>query len=534
MSETLANFQEDRLRDDAVQRRSFADLIFFYAVQRNFTRLSALEHELESDGDRLIFDLLQGVDPVRLVERAGSGSGPWVHYTLAKALLRKQRFDETLQVIEASLSKGVPGTSVLNLTARCMARAGLRAQACGLTEISLELAPQQRDIKALQDAIHAGMELHGDLYLSPLPKRRSVSFYLPVYNVEAYIREAIEGLLAQSYPLDAICVIDDGTTDRAMDIAAAYPVTPLAHGENRGLAAARNTAFHHLASPFVGAIDADAVPDPRYTQHIMMELENGAPDVAGVGGRLHERYGDTPADRWRAAHLCQDQGAVRIHPPEFLFGSNTIYHRQRVLEVGGFDERYRSNWEDVDLSKRLLAAGYTFTFTPHAQAYHLRRDTPASVLRTLWNWAAVKREQSGALDSPNAVLEEMPNTLQRSINLINHDMETERSSIAYVDLLYFFHETFLNLDYCVRHGMLEPGPVRHLQNRLLDSIQSLDRRHGGKLYAKVLSDSAALLMDGVEPLNLKAEHALVLERSLAELERVYAAVSPELYGILIQ
>jgi glycosyltransferase involved in cell wall biosynthesis len=51
-----------------------------------------------------------------------------------------------------------------------------------------------------------------------------VSVIIPVYNRDRYLAEAIESVLAQTYPAIELIVVDDGSSDRSTEIAQSYPV----------------------------------------------------------------------------------------------------------------------------------------------------------------------------------------------------------------------------------------------------------------------------------------------------------------------
>jgi GT2 family glycosyltransferase len=92
------------------------------------------------------------------------------------------------------------------------------------------------------------------------------------------------------------------------------------------------------------------------------------------------------ADRWRRAHMPQEWGEALVRNPKFLFGCNNIFRRTSVLDAGGYDETMRTNGEDCDLSRRLLANGWELIYEPGARATHLRRDSVKSILDTYWRW----------------------------------------------------------------------------------------------------------------------------------------------------
>jgi GT2 family glycosyltransferase len=215
-----------------------------------------------------------------------------------------------------------------------------------------------------------------------------LTVYIPCYNAAPHIAGAIRALLEQTRPADELLVIDDGSSDNTVELASQFPVRIILHEKNKGLAAARNTAFASASHEFVGAIDADVFPARDWLENLLAPFAD--PRVAGTGGRLLEAFQKTPADAWRAVHLSQDLGTERlefVHPThKRLGGFGTIFRKQAVESVGGYNEKYRTNYEDVDLCARLLAAGHKLVFEPRAVAYHQRRDSIRSVIRTAWRW----------------------------------------------------------------------------------------------------------------------------------------------------
>ena len=217
-----------------------------------------------------------------------------------------------------------------------------------------------------------------------LPAIPQVSLYIPCYNAERYIAACIEGVLAQTRRADELLVIDDGSKDRTVEIAARYPVRVVPHEANRGLGAARNPAFRNAQHELVAALDADCVPEPEWLERLLAHFSD--PAIAGAGGRVEEAIQDSPADRWRKQHMPQHWGDAPVHNPRFLFGADTIYRKSAVLEAGGYDERCRTNGEDSDISARISARGGVTIYDPDARAQHQRHDGVASILDTYWRW----------------------------------------------------------------------------------------------------------------------------------------------------
>lgn len=99
-----------------------------------------------------------------------------------------------------------------------------------------------------------------------------VSVVMPVYNVEAFVAEAIESVLAQSLPGFELLIINDCSPDHSLRICQQYNdprIRIINHASNRGLAGARNTGVEQAAGEFIAFIDSDDVWHPdKLLQHV--------------------------------------------------------------------------------------------------------------------------------------------------------------------------------------------------------------------------------------------------------------------------
>lgn len=214
-----------------------------------------------------------------------------------------------------------------------------------------------------------------------------VSLYIPCYNVGGTLDKVLHGVLAQTYAPDEIIVVDDGSTDTTLFVANHFPVTIVRHQSNRGLAAARNSGIRAARNELVASLDGDVFPDKDWLRHLM-ECFQFDPEqrLALVGGALHEANTDTVADFYRAFSLPQHLGDQPIKNPRIVFGADTIIRKSVVEKVGWYSERFRTNYEDMDMYRRILARGYAAFYQPAAIAMHLRRDSIRSIVRTQWRW----------------------------------------------------------------------------------------------------------------------------------------------------
>lgn len=100
-----------------------------------------------------------------------------------------------------------------------------------------------------------------------------LSVAIPVYNVEAWLRECLDSLAAQTFTeWEAICV-DDGSTDGSGTILDEYAAKDgrfrVVHQKNAGASAARNVALETARGEWVGFLDADDTVAPDWFERMM-------------------------------------------------------------------------------------------------------------------------------------------------------------------------------------------------------------------------------------------------------------------------
>ena len=88
-----------------------------------------------------------------------------------------------------------------------------------------------------------------------------ISVVVPVYNVEKYLRESVESILAQTYKELEIILVDDGSADESGKICDEYASADnritVIHKENGGLSDARNTGLKNSHGKYIYFLDSD-------------------------------------------------------------------------------------------------------------------------------------------------------------------------------------------------------------------------------------------------------------------------------------
>jgi GT2 family glycosyltransferase len=268
-----------------------------------------------------------------------------------------------------------------------------------------------------------------------------VTVYIPCYNAERYLKDCLQAVLKQTHAPDEVLVIDDGSTDRTTEIASSYPVRLIRHRSNKGLAAARNTAVLNSRNEWIASVDADVVAAHDWLEKLVKSMNGDG--IAGVGGKLVEKFQQRLADRWRAVHMPQHWGDCPNGKPLALSGSNALFKASALREVGLYNEKFRTNYEDSDICGRLRARGYRLFYTPHAVCYHLREDTIRSILRTWWRWHAPPWQQQAF--TRDVLFRKLKNDLGHLRRLAFYDLRHFRLRLASLDLLSMFYSIYADV-----------------------------------------------------------------------------------------
>ena len=94
----------------------------------------------------------------------------------------------------------------------------------------------------------------------------TVSCVIPVLNGERFLSESIESVLAQSYAVIEIIVVDDGSTDGTKGVATGFGKRVIyLHQQNAGPSSARNRGIQRASTDFVAFLDSDDVWHPHKT-----------------------------------------------------------------------------------------------------------------------------------------------------------------------------------------------------------------------------------------------------------------------------
>lgn len=109
---------------------------------------------------------------------------------------------------------------------------------------------------------------------------------MPVYNGERFLREAIESVLQQTFADFELLIVNDGSTDRSLDIIQTYNdsrIRLIDNGANLGLIAARNTGLKNARGEYIALLDCDDIAYPdRLAEQIAFLDKNPSFGMVGA------------------------------------------------------------------------------------------------------------------------------------------------------------------------------------------------------------------------------------------------------------
>lgn len=211
-----------------------------------------------------------------------------------------------------------------------------------------------------------------------------VSILIPAYNAEQTIAYTIQSALEQTWSRREIIVINDGSTDRTLEIAQRFASkeVQVISSENRGCSAANNLALRHAQGDFIQELDSDDLLAPDKIERQLMALRPDDSRRILLSSPWASFYYRTRNAKFVRNSLWED-----LSPTEWLLrkmGQNIymqnatwLVSRELAEAAGPWDERlYYDN--DGEYFARVLLKSEGTRFVPDTGIYY-RATTPNSV-----------------------------------------------------------------------------------------------------------------------------------------------------------
>ena len=204
-----------------------------------------------------------------------------------------------------------------------------------------------------------------------------VSIIMPCYNQGAFLAEALDSVLAQTYTNWECIIIDDGSKDNTAEVAKLYSAKDsriqYLYQENSGVSAARNNGIAHSKGEYLLPLDGDDKIAPKFLELTLQEIIKDRnirvvyTDVQYFGER-------------NDAYKLPDFSIERLMGQNILCVT-ALFRREDFDKTGGFNDNMREGFEDWDFWMSMFQDGKGTAYKiPHILFYY--RIKPVSRNKT--------------------------------------------------------------------------------------------------------------------------------------------------------
>ena len=199
-------------------------------------------------------------------------------------------------------------------------------------------------------------------------RQRKVSVIMTIYNQEPYLREAIESILDQTYKNMELVILDDGSTDKSIDIIREYADKDdrivVFSRENRGRVKSLNEALRLATGEYIAIMDGDDISHKERIEKEVKYLELHR-DVYMVGTKIElllEGEMSEEEARYTQRYLAHVNGEFdrqnyfyEVDYYSFMHTAAILVKRELFQYIGDFQD-YKC--EDLEFFYRTIKAGF--------------------------------------------------------------------------------------------------------------------------------------------------------------------------------
>jgi len=232
-----------------------------------------------------------------------------------------------------------------------------------------------------------------------------VSILIPCFNAEKWLHRAIETALAQTWPIKEVIILDDGSTDRSVEVARRYAnLVRIEQQQNAGQNVSRNRLTELSKGDWLVYLDAD---DELATDSVEKKVSfvdtadaiYGAHEVAIFVGETKTKFSFLPA-------IQHEDSIAAAFEWGYPNTSAVMFRKSAVHDVGGWNVAIK-NCTDYDMYFRLLLRGKRFQaaneswslyrqWSPNQAVYQDEQRKALTRLQVMWS-AAEELRVTGAL-----------------------------------------------------------------------------------------------------------------------------------------
>jgi GT2 family glycosyltransferase len=235
--------------------------------------------------------------------------------------------------------------------------------------------------------------------------RYDLSVVIVSFNTREVLRRCLNALAEEIKQLSAeVFVVDNASRDGSVEMVASdFPeVRLLQPGVNLGFAAANNLAFPAAQGKYLVLLNSDAFLLPSALKQAIEHMDR-QPGTGLAGGRLVGEDGSWQPSARQFPSLLNDflsfsglahrfrksrfwgradrtwADPLEAAPVDWVPGAFSIIRASVLEQMGGFDNSFFLYYEEVDLCRRIKAAGYAVRYLPDVVVVHLGGESSKSM-----------------------------------------------------------------------------------------------------------------------------------------------------------
>ena len=266
-----------------------------------------------------------------------------------------------------------------------------------------------------------------------------ITVVIPCYNAAPFIARAIDSVLRQAEAAPEVVVIDDGSTDRSLDVVRGFgSQIRFSTGENRGGGHARNTGLRMARAPHVLFLDADDFHQGPMLRSLVDELQRGGGDLA-IGPCAFASANRRPVPRTLPRTSGGREFLIDWLTGRWLPPAAIAWRTGFIREIGGWREDVKRN-QDGELVYRAIRNGARLVAAENGTAVYWQHNSPTRINRvkneaSLAGSIMVFRELVEGLTAAQRTDGEMRDALSYASHAIErhaavHGLENARNEIA--------------------------------------------------------------------------------------------------------
>ena len=213
----------------------------------------------------------------------------------------------------------------------------------------------------------------------PTPR---VSVIIVNWNRREAVRDALGSLERTTDPSHEFIVIDNGSTDgSAEDLAQVRGIRLIRRARNLGPARARNIGILASRGEYILFVDSDSLVSRRCLERLVSRMDSD-PNIGIIGCKIVNPF-NRAIDQWIYSEPEATHARREFETYSFS-AAGALVRTEAIRKAGGFWGSLFIYNEELDLSIRVLRAGFKIIYAPYARVFHRRLESGSERSRLYW------------------------------------------------------------------------------------------------------------------------------------------------------